>query len=356
MLIQQKSEQAVLQNQYGKQDALVAQLKANGQALQAHLSKKQAEANVLRNRIAALIAEEQRKAEEERKRKEAEARRAAEEKARREAEARRAEEERRAREEQARIERERIAAAEAARLAEEKAREAELLAKKEAKEKDRKSKAEAERLKKEREKAAQQARKEAELRKKELAKKEAEEREAAKKRERAAADKAREDAKFAEARGRAARSEKKGAATPAKAQNGNFAAMKGSLPKPVAGSFRVTLRFGRQSLPNLPHVEYDNPGIDAEVGRGSAAQAVYGGTVSGVYMVPGFNTVVIVSHGNYYTVYGNLSSAAVKAGENVKAGQRLGVIAPDEDDDKHSVLHFEVWCNREKLNPLEWIR
>ncbi len=72
---------------------------------------------------------------------------------------------------------------------------------------------------------------------------------------------------------------------------------------------RLQAVSGRHSLPELPDVMYDNPGIDAEVTAGSVAQAVYAGKVSGVYMIPGFSTVVIVSHGNYYTVYGNLSGS-----------------------------------------------
>ena len=129
-----------------------------------------------------------------------------------------------------------------------------------------------------------------------------------------------------------------------------FAQMKGSLPRPVAGAFRITSRFGRHSLPDLPNVMYDNPGIDA------SAQAVYGGKVSGVYVVPGYSTVVIVNHGNYYTVYGNIQNAAVKVGESVKQGQNLGKLAPSDDDTSHSSIHFEVWHNRDKMNPSEWIR
>lgn len=92
------------------------------------------------------------------------------------------------------------------------------------------------------------------------------------------------------------------------------------------------------------------------VSAGASALAVFSGKVSGVYMLPGYNTVVIVNHGNYYTVYGNIASPAVKVGQQVKAGQGLGSLAPDEDDRSRSSIHFEVWRNREKLNPLDWIR
>lgn len=136
----------------------------------------------------------------------------------------------------------------------------------------------------------------------------------------------------------------------------NFASMRGSLPRPVGGAFNITSRFGPHSLPDLPDVVYDNPGIDAEVARGATAQAVYAGKVSGVYMIPGFSTVVIVNHGGYYTVYGNLASASVKVGDVVKQGSAVGRVADSEDSPGHGQIHFEVWKNREKQDPLAWIR
>ena len=321
-LRQQQAAQTELEKQYSRQDAIVVELRANGQALNAHLSKKQAEANALRSRISSLIAaeEQQRRAREEQARRDAEA---AEARKRQEAEARAA------REEQARRDAE---AAEAARQAEAKAQET---AKKESKQTAPKK-----------QEAAPQ--KSVPVQKVESSK---------------------SPGDYASARQRKPRSEKPApaktpskASTPAKAQPaaaadaGSFEKMRGSLPRPVSGAFRITSPFGRHSLPELPDVVYDNPGIDAQTSAGASAQAVYGGKVSGVYVIPGFSTVVIVNHGNYYTVYGNIASPAVKVGDSVKQGQNLGKLAVDEDDSSHSAIHFEVWRNRDKLNPSEWIR
>lgn len=307
-LSRQVKAQNDLQSRFQRQDALVVELKANGRALQSHLAKKQAEANDLKNRISALIAEEQRKAEAERKAREAEERRRAEE-------AKKAEE--------ARLE------AQAKREAEAKA----------AAEKAGKSDKKKENKKNQDKKKEDKKRKE---------------------------DKKKTDKKnsgYAEARKRRPRSAASGNSAPAVSASaatssaaGNFASMRGSLPRPVAGGFRVTSQFGRHALPELPDVMYDNPGIDAEVSLGASAQAVYGGKVSGVYVIPGYSTVVIVNHGSYYTVYGNISSPTVKVGDVVKQGQSLGRLAQAEEDSAHSSIHFEVWKNREKLNPLDWIR
>lgn len=282
-LQQQLQAQHTLQTKYEKQDAVVANLKKNGKALQSHLAKKQAEANALKGRIAALIAEENRKAEA----------------------AKKAEEERKAK------------AEEAKKVAEEKKEQ-----------------------KKPQENVAQSGDGDGKPAKKD----------------------------FAEARKRKPRSESSKDKTvketttnsnanksTASAGNG-FAGMKGSLPRPVNGAFKITGQFGKHALPDLPDVVYDNPGIDAETAAGAKAQAVYGGKVSGVYMIPGFNTVVIVNHGSYYTVYGNISASSVKIGDQVKPGDTLGSLAADEDNPGHTSIHFEVWHNRDKLNPEAWIR
>lgn len=313
--------QRQLETQYSKQDMIVTDLKKNGSALKSHLAAKQKEANALNSRIAALIAEEQRKAEAERR-------------AREDTERRREEQ----RQEQ-------LAREEAAR---EKAVKEEKSPEKETVIADNSSK----------KKAAEPARKRKEKPRKDNVA--AEKKKTEKQMDRKAGTE--QSKNYADARKRRPRGSGSAAApAPAASQNrsqgaGGFEKMRGSLPRPVSGSFKVTSRFGRHSLPDLPDVMYDNPGIDAEVAAGAVAQAVYGGKVSGVYMIPGFSTVVIVSHGNYYTVYGNLSGASVKVGDVVKQGQGLGRIAAGEDDPGKGSIHFEVWRNREKLDPLGWIR
>jgi septal ring factor EnvC (AmiA/AmiB activator) len=118
----------------------------------------------------------------------------------------------------------------------------------------------------------------------------------------------------------------------------------------------VVNAFGKHPLPDLPDVMYDNPGIDAVVGKGEQAKAVYAGTVSGVYSINGFGTVVLINHGEYFTVYGHIASASVSKGQEVKQGQSLGTLFSDPDDGGRTTIHFEVWKGRTKLNPQEWIR
>ena len=62
----------------------------------------------------------------------------------------------------------------------------------------------------------------------------------------------------------------------------------------------------------------------------------------------------IIRHGNYYSVYSNLSAVYVTAGTKVSMRQSLGTVASDGTG--HSMLHFQLRRNTEKLNPLSWIR
>lgn len=331
-LRQQEKAQSDLRAQYGRQDALVASLKANGTALRSHLASRQAEANRLRGQVASLIASEQAARE-----------RAAREQAAREEAAR----QQAAREQTAR---EQTAREQAAR--EQAVREQENLAMNE-------------------QPAPAETRASSKTKTKTKAKKKT-------KTETATASAAVGSAgnSYAQARRRKPRKSAPAAASaPAKSEAGtanaptaatqrtkvpkgaeNFEGMKGRLPRPVAGGFKVTSRFGRHALPDMPNVVYDNPGIDAECAVGAAAQAVYAGKVSGVYVVPGYNTVVIVNHGNYYTVYGNIASVSVKVGDSVSQGQKLGAVAAEEGNPSQGSIHFEVWKNRDKQDPMAWIR
>ena len=64
----------------------------------------------------------------------------------------------------------------------------------------------------------------------------------------------------------------------------------------------------------------------------------------------------MVRHGKYITIYAGLDNISVKQGDNVKAGQNLGTVFSDPDNDNRAVLHFEIRNERQKLNPTQWVR
>lgn len=137
---------------------------------------------------------------------------------------------------------------------------------------------------------------------------------------------------------------------------GNFAANKGRIPFPVTGSYKIVKHFGRQKHPDLMYIETDNPGIDIETSKEASVRAVFDGRVSDIFRLPGYNmNVVMIRHGNYITIYANLGKIKVKKGDTVKAGQTIGNVLSDPDNDGRSILHFEIRNEKAKENPEIWL-
>ena len=134
--------------------------------------------------------------------------------------------------------------------------------------------------------------------------------------------------------------------------NTSFINNKGKLPWPVAKGAKVC-DFGSYPHPDVPSVQIDNHGIDIMVEAGTPARAVFEGVVTGVMNIMG-TTVVMVRHGEYLTVYQNLSSASVKKGDKVSTKQTLGTVAKSSSSNTYE-LHFEVWKNDRYVNPNEWL-
>jgi murein DD-endopeptidase MepM/ murein hydrolase activator NlpD len=149
--------------------------------------------------------------------------------------------------------------------------------------------------------------------------------------------------------------ERRLAATPAPTTDvsatGAFGSQKGKLRWPVS-SGTIASRFGNQVHPVLKTVR-ENTGIDIGVKSGSDVQAVADGHVSIVTFIPGLGNIVILTHsGGYRTIYAQLSEVSVAADQKVRAGD---VIAKSGDSVDGSVLHFELWKDREKQNPELWL-
>jgi len=138
--------------------------------------------------------------------------------------------------------------------------------------------------------------------------------------------------------------------------SGTFAQNKGKLLFPVAGRYIITSNFGTNDHPELSKVKIDNLGIDIEVAKGSSARSVFEGVVTSIFRLDGYHNIVIVRHGEYLTVYGGIDRLAVKKGDKVSTGQTLGTIFSDPDDDYRTALHFEIRHEKQKLNPVEWVK
>ena len=134
---------------------------------------------------------------------------------------------------------------------------------------------------------------------------------------------------------------------------GGFEANKGRLPWPVEKGI-ISGRFGKQQHAVYSTVTIDNKGIYLQTTAGAKARAVYKGEVTSCFMVA--NTyAVIIQHGNYRTVYSNLSKLQVKQGDKVDTKQVIGTIYTDAEQDQKTELYFQIYKDRDILNPELWI-
>ena len=134
----------------------------------------------------------------------------------------------------------------------------------------------------------------------------------------------------------------------------NFAQNKGKLPYPVEQGI-ITGKYGLTQHPTQKKVTVNNNGIDISTTKGSKARCVFDGEVCGV-MNQGGNSVILVRHGLYFTLYSNLEKVYVKMKDKVVTGQEIGKIHTNASDGK-TILHFEIWQeNRTTVNPTLWIK
>ncbi len=133
---------------------------------------------------------------------------------------------------------------------------------------------------------------------------------------------------------------------------GDFSAMKGSLPWPVDGP--VISKFGSHKNPTLKTIT-ENTGVDIRSNAGSEVHAVFSGIVTTVTYIRGYGNTVIIDHGaGFYTVYTHVDDVEVDENVYVKARQIIAHVGK-QDSGNSSRLHFEIWGNREKLNPEHWL-
>ncbi len=134
---------------------------------------------------------------------------------------------------------------------------------------------------------------------------------------------------------------------------GGFEANKGRLPWPVDKGM-ISGHYGKQQHPLHEHVIVDNKGIYIQTTAGTKARAVYKGEVTTCCVIAG-TYAVIVQHGNYRTVYSNLSSLNVKQGDHVDTKQVLRTIFTDPEQDQKTELYFQIYKDMNIVNPELWI-
>jgi septal ring factor EnvC (AmiA/AmiB activator) len=133
----------------------------------------------------------------------------------------------------------------------------------------------------------------------------------------------------------------------------NFVNNKGKLPWPVERGV-ISSAYGKHTSVVSDKVTVTNNGIDIATTENAQARAVFDGEVASVTKLTGANTVVIIRHGEYFTVYSNLENVVVKRGDKVKTKQNLGTVHTSKADDK-TELHFELLKETNRQNPANWL-
>ena len=132
-----------------------------------------------------------------------------------------------------------------------------------------------------------------------------------------------------------------------------FKELKGKLPWPIEG--KVISRFGTYQNPNLKTVT-ENTGIDIHGSEGTEVRSIYDGIVTTVTYIRGYGNTVILDHGDgFYSVYTHVMDVEVEENSYVNARDIIAHVG-DSGSLEGTKLHFEIWGNKDKLNPELWLQ
>ena len=136
-------------------------------------------------------------------------------------------------------------------------------------------------------------------------------------------------------------------------QTTDFPALKGRMIWPTIG--KVINQFGRYRHPKWRSVTLQNIGIDIQAEFGQDVRATAKGIVTAITWRRGMGNIIMINHfGGYFTVYTHLSQIIIQVDESVEAGQVIGSVG-DSGSLSGPMLHFEIWKNKQALNPEEWL-
>ncbi len=136
-----------------------------------------------------------------------------------------------------------------------------------------------------------------------------------------------------------------------KALSDNFVSNRGKLPWPVSKGFIIS-QFGNHEHPTIKNVYTNNNGIDIKTETDANVRVVFGGTVVNSFYLDASQNSVIIKHGEYYSVYSNLKTVNVNAGDKLSTKQTIGTVSTQ---DGLSKVHLEIWKGTEKTNPELWL-
>lgn len=137
------------------------------------------------------------------------------------------------------------------------------------------------------------------------------------------------------------------------ALSADFASNRGKLPFPVVKGV-ICEEYGEHEHPAIKGFMMFNNGVDICVSKGTQVRAIFDGEVTGIADSPTGGKLVIVRHGEYLSVYSNISNVSVNIGQKVKSKQTIGTVLFDEDEGKSS-MSLQIWKGQKTMDPSAWL-
>ena len=131
-----------------------------------------------------------------------------------------------------------------------------------------------------------------------------------------------------------------------------FESLIGKHKWPISSGF-ISNKFGELPHPVIKNIRVKNDGIDIQTNKNSKVFSIYNGKVSTIAFIPGMNNVVIINHGNYFTLYAKLKNLKIEKNQIINTGDIIGDLVTTSDGTTE--LQFQIWKNNVKLNPENWI-
>lgn len=133
----------------------------------------------------------------------------------------------------------------------------------------------------------------------------------------------------------------------------DFASNKGRLPWPILTG-TIVRGYGQQESKLLKGIRTTSEGVDIAAKKNSVVRSIFNGKVTKVARIPGGNDVVIIRHGDFLTLYSNLTNLVINIGDEVKVGQAIGTLYTEKNAEQ-GILHFEIWKEFRSQNPKLWL-
>ena len=133
----------------------------------------------------------------------------------------------------------------------------------------------------------------------------------------------------------------------------SFSNNKGNLPWPVERGI-VIQKFGLQTHPVVRTTKIKSNGIVIATNENANVRTVFKGKVLSILKFKGSNLTVLIQHGNYISVYKNLSKVYVNKGQDVESLEIIGQVFSNNSDSK-TTLQFSIFNNTTALDPYLWI-